>query len=134
MTLFTWYLRKALRQSSQLSTGDTLQNKKNMKRTARFRNLFVFAKVMGCMKRWRQIAARRVNYTNKFNEVHSKKKRNKSYTVDTIQLTHNEVKSVSKWTLYLDKSGRLLISFNFHELFISEPVIKRGVFKILEKL
>ena len=48
--------------------GDTLQKKKNMKRTARFRNLFVFAKVMGCMKRWRQIAARRVNYTNKFGE------------------------------------------------------------------
>jgi hypothetical protein len=72
------------------------------------------------------ISARRVNYTNKFNEVHSKKKRNKSYTVDTIQLTHNEVKSVSNSKLYLDKPGRLLISFNFHELFISEPVIKRS--------
>ena len=43
------------------------------------------------MKRWRQIAARRVNYANKFNEVHSKKKRNKSY-----RQTHNGVKIIFK--------------------------------------
>ena len=69
------------------------------------------------MKRWRQIAARRVNYTNKFNEVHSKKKRNKSYTVDTsdtIQLTHNGVKTVLKSKLDFDNPGGL-----FHAIFMS---------------
>ena len=100
--------------------GDTLQKKKNMKRTARFRNLFVFAKVMGCMKRWRQIAARRVNYTNKFNEVHSKKKRNKSYTVDTIRLTHNGVKTVLKCNHSRVRNKRRCTFINFWKKNVSK--------------